>query len=278
MLNKPTPYFLLVAFCLLLLFTACGEDDPSVNAGRLRVKLTDATDVSIKELYIDIREIAVFATDTTELEGEWVTLDYTGGEYNLLDLINGKKVDLVDQYFPAHKTIHSVKLVLGNNNRFISFTAKTFPLHLPSELVDEIVIDIIEPIEINPHIISSMVIDVNAALSVREINGNYFLYPSARAFPETYGSSLRGYISRDELSAILFIGINQEDDILMTLPEQDGMFLFPGLQPGPWEVYLAVHPASIYGDTAFVWNIESSGIVDITPKPLRLPLKANIPD
>ena len=99
MLNKPTPYFLLVAFCLLLLFTACGEDDPSVNAGRLRVKLTDATDVSIKELYIDIREIAVFATDTTELEGEWVTLDYTGGEYNLLNLINGKKVDLVDQYF-----------------------------------------------------------------------------------------------------------------------------------------------------------------------------------
>ena len=149
----------------------------------------------------------------------------TRGEYNLLNLINGK-VDLVDQYFPAHKTIHSVKLVLGNNNRFISFTAKTFPLHLPSELVDEIVIDIIEPIEINPHIISSMVIDVNAALSVREINGNTFV-SLCTCFPETYGSSLRGYISRDELSAILFIGINQEDDILMTLPEQDGMFLFP---------------------------------------------------
>lgn len=278
MINRSSPYYLLAAICTLLFFASCEKTDPSENAGRLRIKLTDATDVSIKELYLDVREIAIYATDTLGQDGEWVKLEYSGGEYNLLTLLNGKKIQLVDQYFPADKTIHRVKLVLGNNNRILTFTIDEIPLQLPPQFINEVVIDVIEPIRMEPHIISSIVLDVNAALSVREVDGNYFLYPSARAFSETYGSSLRGYLSPQELRSIWFIGITKEETTLMSLPEPDGMFLFPGLEEGIWEVYLATLPDAIFADTTFTWNIDTTGIVDIIPKPLRLPTRASIPD
>lgn len=268
MQNKYMRYILFAALTFLL-FPSCEGNDPSVNAGRLRVKLTDAADVTIKELYLDIREMAVYATDTASMEGEWVTLEYNGGEYNLLKLMNGKSVQLSDQYFPAGKAIRKVRVVLGNNNRIFTFTGGPYPLQLPSEIINEMVVDMIEPVVVMPSIISGIVIDVNAAMSVWESNGNYFLYPSARAFPETYGSSLRGYVSPVE--ATEFIAIVQDYDTLLTLPEADGMFLFPGLKKGIWEVHLITRPTTNYLDTVFTWEIEATGIVDITPKPISLP-------
>lgn len=278
MLKKRSLFILPFVAILMLPIISCEGDDPSVNAGWLRVKLTDATDVTIKELYLELNGIAVYATDSVGQDGDWVSLDYSRREYNLLTLLNGKKIGLVDQYFPADKKLTKVRLELGNNNRFITFTEKPHPLHLPPELANGIDIEMIEPIEISRNIISSLVIDINAALSVYEREGTYFIHPRGRAFSETYGSSLRGYLSPSELNGILFIGIMQDTDTLFTLPEADGMFLFPGLSAGEWEVYLATHPASLYKDTVFVWNIETPGVVDITPKPLRLPLKASVPE
>ena len=46
--EKWTSRVLLVALSILLL-GACEGNDPSVNAGRLRVKLTDGSDFTIKE-------------------------------------------------------------------------------------------------------------------------------------------------------------------------------------------------------------------------------------
>src|SRR5690554_7500840 len=77
-------YYLIIL--TIILFTGCNIEDVSENAARLRIKLTDATSLTLKELHVDINEISVFATDSTNIEGEWITLDYSGGEYNLLTL------------------------------------------------------------------------------------------------------------------------------------------------------------------------------------------------
>ncbi len=266
---------LLVALSFLLL-GACEGNDPSVNAGRLRVKLTDGTDFTIKELYLHVREVSVFATDTVGADGEWVNLEYGGGEYNLLKLFNGKNVTLVDQYFPAGKEIRKVRLLLGNKNRILTNTAKDYPLQMPSEIVGGIEVDLMEPILMKPNIISSLIIDVNTAHSVRERDGNYFIHPNLRVFPEMYGSTLRGYVNPAEFTA--GIVIVKDPDTLFTLPEQDGMFSFAGLTKGEWEVYLFSHPASLYADTAFIWSVDTTGVVDITPKPIQLPQRSLIPD
>jgi hypothetical protein len=266
MLNKSIRYSIII-FGVLFLFSTCGKDDASVNASRLRIKLTDATSLVIKELYFNINEIEVFVIDSANTEGEWVPLEYSGGEYNLLQLRNGKMVQLVDQYFPAGKVIQKIKLILGNNNRLISTTAVTEPLNLPAEILEGIIIDNVNA-ELNANIISSIVIDVNVALSVRESNGNYFLDPAARAFPETFGGSLRGYVA--PIEADPFIAIVQETDTFITIPEADGMFLFSGLNEGPWEVHIVANPLTNFRDTVFSDTVVQGRIKEITPKPVRL--------
>jgi len=259
--------YLAIIIAILLSFVACGKEDVSENAARLRIKLTDAASPVIRELYIDIRQIEVYVTDTTDNDGEWVQLEFTGGEYNLLQLMNGKTVQLVDQYFPAGNRIEKIKLIPGNNNRFITVTTDNIPLSIPPEMAEGIIIENVNAI-LTDHIITSVVIDVNAALTVRESNGNYFLHPAARAFPETFGGKLRGFVAPVEAAA--FIAIVQDGDTLMTLPEADGMFMFTGLTPGPWEVHLRAHPEANYRDTVFTDTIVAGQVRDITPKPIKM--------
>ena len=136
------PYYIIVT--ILIIIVSCSKEDVSENAARLRIKLTDATSLVLKELHVDIAEIYVFVTDSTSTEGEWVQLEFSGGEYNLLNLMNGKTVQLVDQYFPAYKEIEKIRLQLGNNNRILTVTDKPIPLQLSPEIIDGLIINNIE--------------------------------------------------------------------------------------------------------------------------------------
>lgn len=263
----PLVRYVVVVATMILSLVACGDEDISENAARLRIKLTDAASPVIKELYFDVRAIEVFATDTVTNEGEWVPLAFEGGKYNMLTLMNGKSVDLVDQYFPSGKIIEKVKLIPGINSYFVPVGASNIPLNIPPEIAEGIVIDNVNLL-LSSHIISSIVIDVNVTQSVRESNGNYFLHPVVRAFPETFGGKLRGYVAPVEV--VSFIAIVQEKDTLITLPEADGMFMFTGLNPGPWEVYLLTSPEAGYRDTLFTETIEDGQLKEILPKPITL--------
>lgn len=258
-------YYLIIL--TIILFTGCNIEDVSENAARLRIKLTDATSLTLKELHVDINEISVFATDSTNIEGEWITLDYSGGEYNLLILLNGKTVQLVDQYFPSYKKIEKIKIILGNNNRIVTITDAPVPLQLSPEIIDGVVIENINA-DLATNVISSIIIDINAALSIREINGNWFLRPSARAFPETYGASIKGYVAPIEANP--YVAIIQETDTFFTFPDPDGMFYFFGLNEGAWDIYLIANPESNYRDTVFTDTLSYGQKLELTPRPIRL--------
>lgn len=252
---------------LFLSLVSCSKNDPSEHATRLRIQLTDAAALEIKELTIDIRSIDVMVADSLNREGEWVALQFAGGEYNLLKLMNGKRVQLVDQYFPAGGRLQKIRLTLGNNNRLLTTADEPIPLALPSDMTEGIVIDKVDA-ELPSHIISSIVIDVNAALSVRESNGNYSFHPVARAFPEIWGGSLRGYVAPIEANA--FIAVVQATDTFLTLPEADGMFMFTGLKEGPCEIHVMANPLTHYRDTLLTDSIVQGKITEITPRPIQL--------
>lgn len=255
-----------------LLFHSCGKEDVSENAARLRIKLTDAAAPVLKEMYLHIETIDVLPVDSAGVEGEWVTLDFNGGEYNLLKLMNGKTVQLTDQYFPAGGMIDKIRLKLGNNNRMVTVTDKPIPLEKSPNVTEHLIIDNVNA-ALTAHFIVSIVIDINAALSVYELNGNYYLDPRARAYPETYGGSLRGYVTPIEASPVVLI--TREGDSLFSLPEgSEGMFLFSGLEEGAWKVHLFANPESGYRDTIFLSDtIRQGRVTEITPKPIRLQLQ-----
>lgn len=272
MLNKPLLYILLILIPIFI-WQACDSSDPSINASRLRLKLTDATSLTLRELHVDIREIEAFLADTVSGEGEWITLEFSGRAYDILKLMNGKTVQLVDQYVPGGKELQRIKLVLGNDNRLVTNTDKSYPLHIPDDLREGIVIDAVK-MELPLNTISSMIIDLNAAHSIRELDGTYFLHPVARAFPESYGGKLRGAVA--PLQASPLVVIVQERDTLFTYPEIEksgdemAMFQFIGLKEGDWEVFLVPSPGSGYRDTVFISRVEADKTTEITPKPIRL--------
>jgi hypothetical protein len=228
----------------------------------------------IKEFHVDIREISVYLVDTASREGEWVALKFSGKTYDILKLRNGKMAQLVDQYVPAGTELQQIKLVFGNENQLKDNIDSIIPLHIPTELQDGVVIDAMK-MELRLNTISSMIIDLNAAFSVlKKENGDCFLYPMARAFPEIYGGKLRGYVAPIEANS--YIKLIQDTDTLFASPEREKpddqmvMFQFIGLKEGEWEVHMKPDPESGYRDTVFVCTVEAGKTADITPKPVRL--------
>lgn len=274
MLKRIFRYILFLA--IIFSWQSCKEDDPSVNSSRLRIKLTDATATVLSEFHLDIREISVFLLDLSTNEGEWVSLDFSGRTYDILTLTNGKMVQMVDQYVPAGTELQKIKLLFGGGSSItlISETKKEeIPLHIPPELQDGLEIDAVN-MEMRLNTISSMVIDVNAAFSFVESDGTYFLTPMVRAFPETFGGKLKGYVA--PLIANPLVAIVYDKDTLFSLPvreKQDdrmAMFQFVGLKEGEWEIHVLADPQTAYLDTVFNFTVEAGKTNSITPSPIQL--------
>lgn len=259
-----------VILVLFIILMGCDKSEDIDNYARLRVKLTDAGSLVIKEMYVDIREISIFVTDSVNTTGEWVALEFTGGEYNLLKLMNGKSIQIVDQYISSDVKIEKMRLLFGNNNRIITNIEDVISLQMMPEIVDGVEIEV-KDVELMPNVISYIIIDINAALSVIESNGNWFLNPAARAFKENSGGTITGFV--EPLEASPTVAIVKEDEVFFTIPELNGMFKFIGLEEGVWEIHLMAHPESLYRDTIFTDTLAAGQLKELTPKPIRLQLK-----
>lgn len=274
-------YFLL-ALSLVLATYACNEEDPSSTSTRLRVKLTDAAAPTIKEFIVDIEGIEIFLKDSADVEGEWFILDFPGKTYNILQLMNGKTVQLIDQYVPAGTILKSVKLHFGENNKLIPVTGidDMISLEIPEELKDGLILDV-EETELRTYTIASIVIDLNAALSVViDSKGNYIFNPKGRVFPETFGGKLKGYVAPLTESNPI-VAIIQGSDTLLSIPELEtdgdniGMFLFSGLREGDWEVHLIADAESGYQDTLLIDSVVAGKETVLNPNPVWLKIPSS---
>ncbi|HBG42408.1 MAG TPA: hypothetical protein DDW85_13545 [Porphyromonadaceae bacterium] len=256
MMKKILPLLLVIGIW------SCSNNDPSENAARLRIKLTDAPSLTLKGLQIEIDSIEVSLYDTGD---DWVALDYGGGTYNMLPLSNGNTQQISDQYFPADGIIQRIKLLFGDGNK-LQTTEGDKELILAEEN-REVIIEGVNA-ALYSHVVCNIVIDINALISVTESNGNYYLNPVMRAFDEAFTGSLRGYVSPAMANATALIA--SEGDTLISLPEPDGKFMFLGLKEGPWKIFLVSPPDSGYVDTVFVDTVKMGKIRDIVPKPIVL--------
>ena len=256
-------------FVTLLIFTlffvACSPDDPSKTSSQLRINLTDAPiievasgeefpDIEILQILIDIRSIEVFSVGE-DFSEEWTMLDFPGGEFNVLNLTNGRKRQIANQWFLADRRITKMRLVPSGNSRIVTNIAhERIYLTVP----DEIIIEDVNISRIELNTIRSIVISLNSFLRYRA--GNFYFEPTARAFDETFGISLRGTITptiEPPLRSIVEI-FGDNDIALVSRTEQNGMFMFLGLPPDidEWEMRITPPPGSEFLDTTFVPPID----------------------
>ncbi|MCW3073435.1 MAG: hypothetical protein JWP69_504 [Flaviaesturariibacter sp.] len=149
-------------------FYAC-QKDSSNETSTLKIRMTDAP-LAVEEVNIDLKEVRVKLDRDT---AQWQTLQTTAGIYNLLALQNGVDTLIAQGSLPT-ASVKEIRLILGSNNT-IKVDGQTHPLTIPSGSESGLKIKIDKKLRASS--IDSLLIDFDAALSVKRENDGYKLRP-----------------------------------------------------------------------------------------------------
>ncbi|MDR1517347.1 MAG: DUF4382 domain-containing protein [Dysgonamonadaceae bacterium] len=255
-------FFAFVAFFLF----GCGDEEPSSSSARLRVSLTDAASLTLKEFSLDIQKIEVNTKDAVAGgEAEWVALDYAPETYNLLNYTNGRSEQIVDQFFPSGGLL-GIRIVFGSDSylKTADKPNEKVPINVAQELQAEgLVVELDTATTIYPNTICSIIIDVNVLMSIEESDGEFHFNPAVRAFPETFGGSLKGTVSPAD--ALAYVMITQGNRRFISWAEApDGRFLFTGLKHGAWVINVVPNDvAGLYQAQEFTDTIATGKVLNL---------------
>ena len=244
-----------LTIALMLLAGVSCTNKENGNA-QLKFSLTDAPSMEFTAVNLDVQGIEVGVGDSAN--GKWEALDLLQpGVYNLLDYRNGETLLLANEAFPAG-SISQVRLILGPNNTVIK-NGVSYPLTTPSAQQSGLKFNLHQVLEAD--MMYSFVIDFDASRSIHETgNGKFMLKPVIRAYAEAFGATLRGYALPAEAKP--YVQIVQGTDTLVSLPETDGKFLFPGIKGGVWKVnVVATDELNAYKDSTFITAPIAEGVV-----------------
>ncbi len=231
---------LLLGAGLSCLFISCSQDDdgPNSNDARVEIRLTDAPNPNIREVWVDIKEIQInMGTDSAG----WKTLTGTHpGLYNLLDLTNGRDTILADASLPAGK-MSQLRLILGDNNYIILQDGQKEMLTTPSAQQSGLKIQINE--ELAGGVLYRMILDFDAAKSIVEAgnSGKYILKPVIRVLSFVpSGGIVEGYVAPDSILTTIF-ALKGADTISSTSTNQ-GNYRFRDIPAGDYSLHF--YPAT----------------------------------
>lgn len=241
----------LAAAMLLVFAVSCESDNEKVIDGKatIQLKLTDAPALLYDEVNVDIQGVSIGVTDEFgDGNPVWYELDVPdSGIFNLLDYRNGETVLLADGDIPAGN-ITQIRLLLGDDNSVV-IEGVEYDLETPSAQTSGLKLNLHETL--HPGIAYSFVLDFDAARSVvRRGNGTYGLKPVIRTYAEAFGGSIKGVAlpARVDGAGVSFVQIVNDGDTLISLPDDDGFFLFPGLVAARWDLTVVADDATSYVD------------------------------
>lgn len=161
----------LMLVCLVLLtgsitFYSCSKENTGTT--NLHVRLTDAP-AAYDEVNVDIREVRVNLRDDSS---GWVSLSTNAKVYNLLALQNGIDTLLATGTVQSG-ILKEIRLILGPNNTIVA-GGVTYPLTIPGGAESGLKIKVGKNIAAG---IDSILVDFDAALSIKEEAGGYKLRP-----------------------------------------------------------------------------------------------------
>ena len=249
----------IVSMLMLWAVMSCTNENEKITDGKatIQFKLTDAPALNYDEVNIDVRGVRVgFADDFFDDEDNidsskvtWLDLDVPNpGIYNLLDYRNGETVLLANGDIPAGK-ISQVRLILGDGSNVV-VNGVVHGLSTPSAQTSGLKFNLHETLL--PDLAYSFVIDFDAARSiVRKGNGTYSLKPVIRTYADAFGGTIKGIAlpARTDSAGVSYIQIINGEDTLISLPEDNGSFLFPGLKPALWDLTIFADTTTTFRDS-----------------------------
>ncbi len=148
-----------------LAFVACKKDTENTT---LKIRMTDAP-LAVEEVNIDLQRVEVkFDKDSSK----WMTMQTNAGIYNLLGFQNGVDTLIAQNNFPAG-VVKEIRLIVGDNNT-IKVDGQVYPLRIPSGSESGLKIKVNKKMQAT---IETLLIDFDAALSIKKENDGYKLRP-----------------------------------------------------------------------------------------------------
>lgn len=160
-------------FVAATVIVACSKDkSDDAGSSTLKVRMTDAP-AAWDEVNVDVQQVRVnFSDDTSGTGGGWVDLQTNAGIYDLLTLQNGVDTLIAQGTVPTGM-VKEIRLVLGDANTIV-VNGQEYPLTIPSGGTSGL------KIKVNKNLTSSvdsLLIDFDAALSIKDEGGSYKLRP-----------------------------------------------------------------------------------------------------
>lgn len=152
---------------------SCSKSDNNMSS--LSVKLTD-NPIDLDSVIVDVREVRVKIGDDgvdSLNDNGWVTLATNAGVYNLLGLQNGVDTLLAVGPVPTNY-VREIRLILGSNNYVVDTFGIRQTLTIPSGSESGLKIKVKRKLNAT---LETLIIDFDAALSIKKENDGYKLRP-----------------------------------------------------------------------------------------------------
>ena len=162
---KTTMCRILFAACLSLFFFSCSKEKRNVP---LQFQLTD-NPIAFDSVNIHIKDIHV---KMHKDDAGWIDINAKDTTVNLLDLQNGVTMIIAQDNVPQG-ILKEVRFILGEGN-YVVVNATRYNMQTPSAEEAGLKIKIDKHLGEN---LNTFTLDFDAALSVKEENGNYKLMP-----------------------------------------------------------------------------------------------------
>lgn len=230
---------LLLGTGLAFLLVACSQqDDTNPNDAKIEIRLTDAPNPNIKEVWVDIKEIQInMGSDSTG----WTPLAGThAGVYNLLDLTNGRDTLLANATLPSGK-MNQLRLILGENNYVITQDGQKEMLSTPS--AQQSGLKVLVNATLSGGVLYRLVLDFDAAKSIVPAgnSGKYILKPVIRVLSFIpSGGIIKGFVAPDSVLTTIF-AIHGTDTVSTTATNQ-GNYQFTDIPAGNFALHF--YPAA----------------------------------
>ncbi len=163
-----------IVFAAFLLIATIGLYCCSKNKAQatLQVRLTD-NPTGLREVNVDIRQVRIKFSDDSLNNSGWVDMATNARIYNLLGLQNGVDTLLATGSFSTD-VVKEIRLVLGPNNTVKDSFNVVHALTIPSGSESGLKIKVNKKLNANSQ---TLLIDFDAALSIKNENGGYKLRP-----------------------------------------------------------------------------------------------------
>lgn len=223
--------FLFMLVGLIALISSCQNEDSPNGTTPVSIKMTDAP-AFYDAIYLNIKAIEI----RTEAGKEIVEVDLP--PFNILDYNMGEYIYLVEDFEVPSGRLEEVRFILHDEGNTIVVDGEELTLTTPSGQSSGWKIKVHD--RLVPGVAYTLVLDFDAARSIHTTgSGKYMLHPVVRAIPDAISGSIIGAVIPIESSSFVYL-LSQQDTVAGTLTNENGMFYFPGVKEGIYDI--AVEP------------------------------------